>query len=375
MITQLRGSLSGPMLLVVGISILGFSDNLVLVVSDSASAGQFHFIRSVFIIAGILLVARLMGLSVVPKRWPLMLIRTFCMVSAILLYFTAMPLMPIAEAGAGLFTSPIFVLMFSGIFLKEAIGLKQITMVVIGMVGMVLILTPNIGGLTLFHLFPLGAGAMYAIASMLTFRYLSGESPLAILLCFMLGIGICGGFITTVFSIFPVSQVWMNKALSAKIELEEINPDCRINPVVERIDPAVLDQLVASVDVVVDASDNFETRHAVNRACVKYSTPLVSGTAINYVGQLAVFDLRNENTPCYACFVPENTPSGVDQCSTSGVLASLTGTIGTMQATEVINLLVAGSSRMNGRAVLYDARESELSLMPIKKRSECAICS
>lgn len=212
MITQLRGSLSGPMLLVVGISILGFSDNLVLVVSDSASVGQFHFIRSVFIIVGILLVARLMGLSVVPKRWPLMLIRTFCMVSAILLYFTAMPLMPIAEAGAGLFTSPIFVLMFSGIFLKEAIGLKQITMVVIGMVGMVLILTPNIGGLTLFHLFPLGAGAMYAIASMLTFRYLSGESPLAILLCFMLGIGICGGFITTVFSIFPVSQVWMDEA-------------------------------------------------------------------------------------------------------------------------------------------------------------------
>jgi molybdopterin/thiamine biosynthesis adenylyltransferase len=171
------------------------------------------------------------------------------------------------------------------------------------------------------------------------------------------------------------TRIGMNKALSAKIELEEINPDCRINPVVERIEPVVLDQLVASVDVVVDASDNFETRHAVNRACILHSKPLVSGTAINYVGQLAVFDLRNENTPCYACFVPENTPNGVDQCSTSGVLASLTGTIGTMQATEVINLLVAGSSRMNGRAVLYDARESELSSMPIKKRSECAICS
>jgi molybdopterin/thiamine biosynthesis adenylyltransferase len=171
------------------------------------------------------------------------------------------------------------------------------------------------------------------------------------------------------------TRIGMNKALSAKIELEEINPDCRINPVVERIEPVVLDQLVASVDVVVDASDNFETRHAVNRACVKYATPLVSGTAINYVGQIAVFDLRDEHAPCYACFVPENTLSGVDQCSTSGVLASLTGTIGTMQATEVINLLVAGSSRMNGRAVLYDARESELSSMPIKKRSECAICS
>ena len=171
------------------------------------------------------------------------------------------------------------------------------------------------------------------------------------------------------------TRLGVNKALSAKIELETINPDCRINPVVDRVQPTALNQLVASVDVVVDASDNFETRHAVNRACVKYSTPLVSGTAINYVGQIAVFDLRDEHAPCYACFVPENTPGGVDQCSTSGVLASLTGTIGTMQATEVINLLVAGSSRMNGRAVLYDARESELSSIPIKKRGECATCS
>jgi len=143
----------------------------------------------------------------------------------------------------------------------------------------------------------------------------------------------------------------------------------------DRLQPTALDQLVASVDVVVDASDNFETRHAVNSACVKYSTPLVSGTAINYVGQIAVFDLRDEHAPCYACFVPENIPSGVDRCSTSGVLASLTGTIGTMQATEVINLLVIGNSRMNGRAVLYDARESELNSIPIKKRSECATCS
>ena len=171
------------------------------------------------------------------------------------------------------------------------------------------------------------------------------------------------------------TRLGVNKALSAKIELETINPDCQVIPVTDRIQPTALDQLVASVDVVVDASDNFETRHAVNRACIQHSKPLVSGTTINYVGQLAVFDLRNENTPCYACFVPENAPSGVDQCSTSGVLASLTGTIGTMQATEVINLLVAGSSRLNGRAVLYDARESELSSMRIKKRSDCATCS
>ena len=125
MMTKVKPPTSGPILLVIGISILGFSDNLLLIVSDSASVGQFHFIRSIFIVFGILLVSKMMGLPVVPQQWTLMLTRTFCMVSAILLYFIAMPLMPIAEAGAGLFTSPIFVLIFSSIFLKEAIGLRQ----------------------------------------------------------------------------------------------------------------------------------------------------------------------------------------------------------------------------------------------------------
>ena len=170
------------------------------------------------------------------------------------------------------------------------------------------------------------------------------------------------------------SRIGMNKALSAKIELEAINNDCRITPVTDRIDAGVLDQLIAGVDVIVDASDNFETRHAINRACIKYLKPLVSGTAINYVGQIAVFDLRDQGAPCYACFVPEDTPKTADHCSGSGVLASLTGTIGSMQATEVINLIVSGSSRLSGRALLYDARESEWSTIPIGKREACSAC-
>ena len=170
------------------------------------------------------------------------------------------------------------------------------------------------------------------------------------------------------------SRIGMNKALSAKIELEAINNDCRITPVTDRIDAGVLDQLIAGVDVVVDASDNFETRHAINRACIKYLKPLVSGTAINYVGQIAVFDLRDQGAPCYACFVPEDTPKTADHCSGSGVLASLTGTIGSMQATEVINLIVSGSSRLSGRALLYDARESEWSAVSIGKREACSAC-
>lgn len=170
------------------------------------------------------------------------------------------------------------------------------------------------------------------------------------------------------------SRIGMNKALSAKVELEAINNDCRITPVTDRIDPGVMDQLIAGVDVVVDASDNFETRHVINRACIKYLKPLVSGTAINYVGQIAVFDLRDQGAPCYACFVPEDTPKTADHCSGSGVLASLTGTIGSMQATEVINLIVSGSSRLSGRALLYDARESEWSTVSIGKREACSAC-
>lgn len=141
-----------------------------------------------------------------------MLVRTGCMVIAILLYFTAMPLMPMAEAGAGLFTSPIFVLLFSVVFLKETIGLRQLIIMAVGILGVLLILLPNMGQLTIFHFFPVGAGAMYAVASMLTFRYLSDESPLAILVLFMIGIGICGGIITTVFSVFPVTPALLEKA-------------------------------------------------------------------------------------------------------------------------------------------------------------------
>ena len=170
------------------------------------------------------------------------------------------------------------------------------------------------------------------------------------------------------------TRLGMNKALSAKIELEAINRGCRIHPVTERLGPETIDQLVRSVDAVVDASDNFETRHAINRACFQARKPLVSGTAINYIGQLTVFDLRDEAAPCYACVVPEDTPSTVDQCSTSGVLAPLTGTIGSMQATEIINCLVFGESRLSGRMLLYDARESQWNAVPVRKREARSVC-
>ena len=171
------------------------------------------------------------------------------------------------------------------------------------------------------------------------------------------------------------SRIGMNKALSAQIEIGLINPDCEVTPVTIRIEDSHLHELVSRVDVVVDASDNLQTRHAINRACVALAKPLVSGTAINYVGQIAVFDMRDSKSACYACFVPEDTPVMQDQCSTSGVLAPLTGTIGSMQATEVLHLLVSGRSHLKSRVLLYDARGAEWSSLPISKSPQCQACA
>lgn len=170
------------------------------------------------------------------------------------------------------------------------------------------------------------------------------------------------------------SRLGFNKALSAQAEITAINSDCTVHAITERVDVNRLDSLIDSVDVVVDASDNFETRHVINRACVRFSKPLVTGTAINYIGQITVFDLRDSTSPCYACFVPGETSSSEDNCSTSGVLASLTGTIGSMQASEVLNLLVHGRSRLVGRALLYDALDSEWSHYPVIKKIHCSVC-
>jgi len=170
------------------------------------------------------------------------------------------------------------------------------------------------------------------------------------------------------------SRLGQNKALSAQEEISLINPDCVVHTVTERLESDHLLKLVATADVVVDASDNFQTRHAVNRACIHYSKPLVSGTAINYVGQVAVFDLRDSKSPCYACFVPENTPSSEDSCSTSGVLAPLTGTVGSIQASEVIKLIALERKQTGCRALIYDAWDAEWSAIPIFKDAQCKAC-
>ena len=202
----------GAILLVTGISIFGFSDNLTMLVSDDVGVGQFHFSRSLFAVFMVALLGKLLGLSVIPKLWKPVLVRTFFMVIAIFLYFSVMPMMPIAEAGAGLFTSPIFVLLFSVIFLKERIGWRRISAVVTGSCGVLLVLRPGGEGFSIYHLLPVLSGASYALSSIITFRYLIDESPLAILMSFIVAIGLCGGIFATGLTVFPVSEELITQA-------------------------------------------------------------------------------------------------------------------------------------------------------------------
>ncbi|HEX6689598.1 MAG TPA: ThiF family adenylyltransferase, partial [Burkholderiales bacterium] len=141
----------------------------------------------------------------------------------------------------------------------------------------------------------------------------------------------------------------------------------------KKLDEKELLKLVAGVDVVLDCSDNFATRHAVNRACVKHRKPLVSGAAIRFDAQLMVFDLRKTDSPCYACLFPEDGEVEEVQCSIMGVFAPLTGVIGAMQAMEAIKL-VAGVGESRSRLQVFDAKAGEWRAVKVKKDPTCSVC-
>lgn len=202
----------GAFLLVLGVAIFGFADNLTLMVSDQVGVGQFHFSRSIITLALVAIFSHIFGYSLRPKLWRPLLARTGFIVFAMLLYFSVIPMMPIAEAGAGLFTSPIFVLLFSSFLFKEKIGWRRTFAVFIGTLGVFLIIKPGLGGFSIYHLLPILSGASYALGSIITYRYLSNESPMAILFSFLLAIGLCGALVSSTFSIYPVSNVFQQKA-------------------------------------------------------------------------------------------------------------------------------------------------------------------
>ena len=170
------------------------------------------------------------------------------------------------------------------------------------------------------------------------------------------------------------ARVGQPKVASAREAMLALNPLVQVHTLQSRADEAALMDLVANTDVVIDCSDNFATRHAVNRACVQHAVPLVSGAVIRLDGQLTTYDTRNTNSPCYAClFPPDQAPEEV-RCSTLGVLAPLVGVIGTLQATEAVKLLAGVGRSLAGRLQLLDGRSLEWTEMRLRRQPDCPVC-
>ena len=174
--------------------------------------------------------------------------------------------------------------------------------------------------------------------------------------------------------LYRAEAVGARKVDAARQTLAAVNPDVSVEPVPARVGPPELDRLVPAADVVLDCSDNFATRHAVNRACVRHRRPLVSGAAIRLDAQLMVFDLRREDAPCYACLFPEDGEVEEVQCSVMGVLAPLTGVIGAMQAIEALKLLAGFGEPLSGRLLMLDAARGEWRSVLVKKDPACPVC-
>ncbi len=164
------------------------------------------------------------------------------------------------------------------------------------------------------------------------------------------------------------------KAESAAETLAAINPGIVVKALVERAGPERLAELVSAADVVLDCTDNFATRHALNRACVAASKPLVSGAGIRFDGQLTVFDLRRRDAPCYHCLFPESGEATEERCATMGVFAPLVGVIGTLQAMEAIKLLAGVGETLGGRLLLFDALDGRWHEVRLSRDPHCAVC-
>jgi molybdopterin-synthase adenylyltransferase len=172
-----------------------------------------------------------------------------------------------------------------------------------------------------------------------------------------------------------LSRLGQPKAESAARSIQAINPEVRVVPRVLRADARLLDELVAQADVVLDCSDNFRTRQAVNAACVANRRPLVSGAAIGFDGQISVYDTRRAEAPCYACVFPADATVEETNCATMGVFAPLVGIIGSMQAAEALKLLAGVGSSLAGRLLMLDARTMEWMQVAVQRSAGCAVCA
>jgi molybdopterin/thiamine biosynthesis adenylyltransferase len=171
------------------------------------------------------------------------------------------------------------------------------------------------------------------------------------------------------------ARIGQPKVASGRAALLAINPDVKVSALRERAGPARLAELVREATVVLDCSDNFATRHAVNRACFAAGVPLVAGAVIRFDGQISVFDPRAGTSPCYACLFPEDGKFEDAACSTMGVFAPLVGVVGAMQAAEAMKLIAGVGRSLAGRLLLLDGRAMEWTCIDIARNASCQVCA
>jgi molybdopterin/thiamine biosynthesis adenylyltransferase len=174
--------------------------------------------------------------------------------------------------------------------------------------------------------------------------------------------------------IHTTQSVGINKAISAQRTLNAMNPDILVNTVQDKSTEQAFEKLIMAADVVLDCSDNFATRYALNRLCFKLRKPLVSGAAIGFEGQVTVFDFRHQTSPCYHCLFPDDGSETEMRCSENGVFSPLVGMIGTTQAAEAMKLLMSIGQSLEGRLLLLDALNMEWRTIKLSKDQQCAVC-
>jgi molybdopterin/thiamine biosynthesis adenylyltransferase len=174
--------------------------------------------------------------------------------------------------------------------------------------------------------------------------------------------------------VHTTASVGSLKVQSAQATLAQINPEVVVHALAVRADAAFLDEWVARASVVLDCSDNFVTRHAINRACVTHRVPLVSGAALRFDGQISTFDARDPASPCYGCLFPPDQEFEEVACSTMGVFAPLVGIVGAMQAAEALKVIAHVGTALVGRLVLHDALRGEWNTIRIARQPDCPVC-
>ena len=175
--------------------------------------------------------------------------------------------------------------------------------------------------------------------------------------------------------VHTTAAVGINKAVSAQQTLATINPDATVHIVTKKSTSQEFSKLITEADVVIDCSDNFATRYLLNTLCVQLNKPLVSGAAIGFEGQVTVFDMRNDESPCYHCLFPDNGEETEMRCADNGVFAPLVGMIGTTQAAEAMKLLMGIGESLQGRLLLLDVLTMQWREIKLSKDLECKVCN